>query len=478
MFHHGNWCGPGWTAGQAKDAKDMTFEDMFVPAVDREDRNCKFHDIGVRTAETYHDLVLNDIKFIDAQKRLGYRGMFMADMVKKYGPAASTTKENFVPAKDLSLFKKHSLYQEQVDSLHHFKRKKKMDDRQVKIDQQSQKRKADDKQKESNKKQDTKSDVKTEVKTENKVSATERSGSSTSAQGLGDETKVDPVRNVRLLPYPPTMNVVMPFRHRITWDSNGTATQQKYFGFRLNSIKDIMSDWSFTADAYQSANETYIGQDNTPMMYNFWSKIYRYYAITRTEYKVKIWMPNCADNRAEYSVWRYHHGFQAPPYLEEGTNIPVKDKYRRCHKHANWRSIRPNPNTGDSPDIVKSPDVQNWRTEYHDKDNMIELEGVWEPGDYYVKKEVYEDQYMQTWVKMTDINPAREGCTVIINPSDDSHVYGTALSSLNKHNFVAVLEIVYHVQLKDLVTIFQYPRENDDIAQIQDFVRMKESGAP
>ena len=44
---HGNWCGPNWTAGQIKPAKDMIPSDYRVPCTDKLDCACKVHDIDV-----------------------------------------------------------------------------------------------------------------------------------------------------------------------------------------------------------------------------------------------------------------------------------------------------------------------------------------------------------------------------------------------------------------------------------------------
>jgi hypothetical protein len=44
---HGKWCGPGWTAGQSKDAKDMVPSDYLVNCTDKLDCACKVHDIDV-----------------------------------------------------------------------------------------------------------------------------------------------------------------------------------------------------------------------------------------------------------------------------------------------------------------------------------------------------------------------------------------------------------------------------------------------
>ena len=44
---HGNWCGPDWTAGQKKPAKDLIPTDRSVPCTDKLDCACKVHDIDV-----------------------------------------------------------------------------------------------------------------------------------------------------------------------------------------------------------------------------------------------------------------------------------------------------------------------------------------------------------------------------------------------------------------------------------------------
>ena len=44
---HGKWCGPGWTAGQSKDAAMMTSSDYLVKCTDKLDCACKVHDIDV-----------------------------------------------------------------------------------------------------------------------------------------------------------------------------------------------------------------------------------------------------------------------------------------------------------------------------------------------------------------------------------------------------------------------------------------------
>lgn len=59
---YGNWCGPGWSAGQKKAAKDLHGKDFSVPAVNKLDQACKNHDINIRFAK-------NDLDIKNANKQ-------------------------------------------------------------------------------------------------------------------------------------------------------------------------------------------------------------------------------------------------------------------------------------------------------------------------------------------------------------------------------------------------------------------------
>lgn len=78
---HGNWCGPGWSAGQWKDAKDLTEEDKQVEAIDALDQACKHHDIGIAEG----DPEANE-KFYEEAAAAGYYGLSLAQFVKIGGP--------------------------------------------------------------------------------------------------------------------------------------------------------------------------------------------------------------------------------------------------------------------------------------------------------------------------------------------------------------------------------------------------------
>lgn len=78
---HGNWCGPGWSARQWKDAKDLTEEDKLVPAVDELDQACKEHDIGIAEGDPY----ANE-KFYNKAAAASWFGLTLAQFVKIGGP--------------------------------------------------------------------------------------------------------------------------------------------------------------------------------------------------------------------------------------------------------------------------------------------------------------------------------------------------------------------------------------------------------
>jgi hypothetical protein len=84
--HSGNWCGPGWSAGQYKDARDLTEEDYNVPALSPFDEVCKEHDIDIHQAESDDDLIAANEKFYTNASKLGISGKLIGWLVSKVGP--------------------------------------------------------------------------------------------------------------------------------------------------------------------------------------------------------------------------------------------------------------------------------------------------------------------------------------------------------------------------------------------------------
>lgn len=90
-LHYGNWCGPGWTAGQYKDAADITPEDFNVPAVDALDQACKNHDIGLSMATTSEEVQKVHARFDQEARAAGILGTAFAFLVNRFGPSEPGT---------------------------------------------------------------------------------------------------------------------------------------------------------------------------------------------------------------------------------------------------------------------------------------------------------------------------------------------------------------------------------------------------
>lgn len=99
MRYHGNWVGPGWTAGQYKDVKDLTEADRNVPAVDAFDQAGKDHDIGLFDYPERAD-ELNK-KFIEEAAKHGIKGNLAAAAVGLWGPSPSGKKQRPITTREI-----------------------------------------------------------------------------------------------------------------------------------------------------------------------------------------------------------------------------------------------------------------------------------------------------------------------------------------------------------------------------------------
>lgn len=85
MRAYGNWCGPGWTAGQYKNANELTEEDYNIPAIDELDQACKEHDIAIY--ENPEQAEQANHEFIQKIRGMGITGALFALAVSVAGPS-------------------------------------------------------------------------------------------------------------------------------------------------------------------------------------------------------------------------------------------------------------------------------------------------------------------------------------------------------------------------------------------------------
>lgn len=76
---HGNWCGPGWTAGKRMNAQDMHINDMDVEAVDELDAVCKAHDIALFQG---NDPEIANREFVDRMTAIAKSGSSLSKRAK------------------------------------------------------------------------------------------------------------------------------------------------------------------------------------------------------------------------------------------------------------------------------------------------------------------------------------------------------------------------------------------------------------
>lgn len=267
----------------------------------------------------------------------------------------------------------------------------------------------------------------------------------------GSETAVDPWSMAKLRPFAETQNTIMPYvaRGTIAIATGTAASSVGSFAFRLNSIYDCMTITTYAADPTPAA-DTADGTVNTPLMQKYWSTYYRYWTVVKSMYKIRMWIEEVAEQ--ELSVWVYHNGQQQPPLVTAGGTLNVSDYIRETHRHAHKKTM------------TNTPTAQG--TSYYGEKGHVHISGGYQPGPFSVVNDVAEDEYKETWHRTTEVPSLREVCTVIIQRSDMQRFITTGTAVNVKYE----LEIVYHVQWKDLNVLYQYPTDESDFAAVTDYL--------
>ncbi|KAF0688481.1 Aste57867_19907 [Aphanomyces stellatus] len=254
-------------------------------------------------------------------------------------------------------------------------------------------------------------------------------------QGAGSGTEQDflPIDHEIYKPFPEYKNVVLPFTYGKTYSLNSTQNTVA-ITFRLNSPIDVISTFQTTTDATPAA-DTMDTINQTAQYVNFYSQLYRYWAVYKTEYKITA-VASATNAAREWSVWTSHHGAQPPPQTNAATVATVPDFYRQLHPHCHKKSIIPDYATN----MVTPTKKHSWT-------------GIYKPGEDYVSSDVMEDNLHQTWHNWTTVPQLQEKCTVIVQRSD---LPQDPLSSTGE-GFRLFIEVRYHVQVRDPVDVIRFP---------------------
>jgi hypothetical protein len=183
------------------------------------------------------------------------------------------------------------------------------------------------------------------------------------------------------------------------------------------------------------------------MYYKFWTDKYRYWTVTKSTYKIKLWTDTKSDT-GQWSIWTYHNGQQSPPIVT-ASGVQIPDHIRKLHKHAHVTKLWPRAASA---------------TDIHERTTVATIEGEYYPGNVSVVNLVAEDEFKETWHKVDEVPSLKEYATIMVQ-----HAEGAPRVACNLHYEI---EIMYHVQFKDLKVIYQYPTQETDISAITDYAEL------
>lgn len=444
-IHYGNWCGPGWSAGQRKDAKDLTPQDYDVPAINELDQICKNHDIDLLHARTRADFKRANRKFVNAASKLGMTGYVMSFLVGNYGPQSPSETPIEVIQRLNEYFKVND---RQLPLPEKRTREITPEERNIRPRLSITPRRFRD---ESRIRQRRLRRTRRIISFNNLLPLPEGTMSTDQNQANGAETNVDKIGEQKLRPFHDTQDIILPTWIAVNSGVLSALQSTATFSIRLNSPNDWLTVYTSPTPDSDPTPQTFDANIQTPMNWTYWGNIYNYWTCTACEYEITLYTPtaNTAspyNDEQELSVWLYHHGQQGPP-LSDGTNR-IPDYIRQQHKHAHMQRL------------------QRRRPDEVSRDTSITFTGKWKPGNYYVQNLVAEDSQARVWNKFTALPPLHEMATIIIQHSDRE--YGT----LDAWTVRGEFKVIYHVQCKDLKYKFEYPNQSVDFPAITDFYQL------
>jgi len=264
----------------------------------------------------------------------------------------------------------------------------------------------------------------------------------------GSETGVDPFIHYRINPFNETQNAIMPYwaAGSLSLQVGTGSTSIATLALRLNSIYDTLTVSTYVADP-SAAADTADGSVQIAQMYSYWTNLYRYWTVVKSEYHLHVWNDSRSLDQ-EVSVWTYHNGQQQPPLLNEAGTDNIPDYVRGLHRHAHVTKLR--------TDLVETG--KSWYNQ------GVHIHGNYRMGNYTVHNDVAEDEFKETWHKTGEVPSLREVATFIMQRSDLQRATTTGAAVNLKYE----LRTRYYVQFKDLKAKYQYPAQDTDFSSTTD----------
>lgn len=276
---------------------------------------------------------------------------------------------------------------------------------------------------------------------EDPTNPTEMARSSNSAATGGRSSGETPIANIKYTiyrPFPSTNQVKMVYNTNGSLSLTTTgATRTQQVTFRLNSVTDVTTTYTYTADPSPSTADTVDATPNIPTMRNFWATVYQYYTVIRSRWMFRVRPANGTGSKlTEADIFQHLHGVQFPPLLDTAGSNPIPWHMRKYFPQTIMKKVQSHPTgTGSG--------------EQHYLDKWTTFYGEWYPG--LIKHEVEEDDIKRTWNKIAETPKLPEYLSYVIQrstASDNSAAFDV------KYEFF----IEYEVQLKELTDQYQFIR--------------------
>jgi hypothetical protein len=464
--YHGNYCGPGWTAGKYMDAKDAKWSDFNKPATSKLDAICKRHDKRYWLAYQVTDVQRRKKLFKIADQRL-VKEIKAADI-----PGVSDNVVSFavwIGGEGKSL-RDPDFNKEQVDA----------------EDKNSNKRPAENLITPENKKTKTDSGINPKNKkrlwsevTTDVAGNVDRSfsnlrpgkqakvGMSTIVSGAtgNHETPLDPVHDVErgVSDY---QYASLPYTRIQKYGDNITTVD---LGFRMTSPYNcayVLSKTDYNSGAGKmEVHGMSDNQDNpsSAMWFNYYKSTYKYYSVVGAKWSVVF------ENLSNEALWvhQMYCGNDIPPVL--ATNQDILN-----WKNVNSHYVRPY-STG-----VGENGIETNQTEYdivgetngatgnknYSSGNMInygngilQLSGSYKPGDY--KRDINQDHEVEIWTD-TSTNPTLKERLVFRIKSESPAIQTNSANTVNRDiRWRYHIKIDYLVEFKELKDGLKWPVNNN-----------------
>jgi hypothetical protein len=278
-----------------------------------------------------------------------------------------------------------------------------------------------------------------------------RTETSSSRTGMHGETEIDNIPITRFNPFSRVSQAYLPYFIRKA-STPVTATGCNALTFRLNSIYDCEASNTYVDVGVPTA-DTADATVNTPFMRGYWSQIYQYWTVIKSEWKVTV-IPVTESINNELMVYVYEHGAQKPPYVNAGTALFVNHQMKKRHPGCRYKRLKM------LPKVVSNTAIGEYMLDYNVNDYAVSFSGEWYPGK--IKHEIAEDELMQTWNSVSEVPPTQEGLSIHVQQSPHSNA---SISC----NYIVEFAITYTVQYKDLVATLQYLTESTDVPTSTNF---------